>query len=81
MCPWQWIQSNMFSWIIYEFKKYILWNDLSLQLEKEDDLNATDDGEAIEESHGAANETQLGLPLVILVSLDIVNASSVKTNC
>ena len=49
--------------------------------EKEDDLNATDDGEAIEESHGAANETQLGLPLVILVSLDIVNASSVKTNC
>ena len=24
MCPWQWIQSNMFSGIIYEFKKYIL---------------------------------------------------------
>ena len=40
--------------------------------EKEDNLDATDDGEPSEEPHGASNETQLGLHLDLLVSLDVV---------
>ena len=48
--------------------------------EKEDDLYATDDGEAGEESHGASNETQLGLRLDLLVSLDVVKGGRVKVD-
>ena len=47
---------------------------------KEDDLNPTDDGEASEESHGASNETQLGLRLDLLVSLDVVKGGRVKVD-
>ena len=46
--------------------------------QKEYDLNATDDGKASEESHGASNETQLGLRLDLLVSLDVVKGGRVK---
>ena len=48
--------------------------------EKEDNLNPTDDGEASEESHGASNETQLGLRLDLLVSLDVVKGGRVKVD-
>ena len=48
--------------------------------EKEDDLYATDDGEPSEESHGASNETQLGLRLDLLVSLDVVKGGRVKVD-
>ena len=48
--------------------------------EKEDDLHPADDGEASEESHGASNETQLGLRLDLLVSLDVVKGGRVKKN-
>ena len=47
---------------------------------KEDNLNPTDDGEASEESHGASNETQLGLRLDLLVSLDVVKGGCVKVD-
>jgi len=46
--------------------------------EKENDLHPTDDGETSEESHGASNETQLGLRLDLLVSLDVVKGGRVK---
>ena len=46
--------------------------------EKDDNLHPTDDGEACEESHGATNETQLGLCLDLLVSLDVVKGGCVK---
>ena len=46
--------------------------------EKEDDLDATDDGESSEEPHGASDETQLGLHLDLLVSLDVVEGRCVK---
>ena len=48
--------------------------------EKEDDLDATDDGEPSEEPHGASNKTQLGLRLDLLVSLDVVEGCRVKTD-
>ena len=48
--------------------------------EKEDDLDATDDGEPSEEPHGASNETQLGLHLDLLVSLDVVEGCRVKVD-
>ena len=48
--------------------------------EKEDDLDATDDGEPGEEPHGASNETQLGLHLDLLVSLDVVKGRRVKVD-
>ena len=48
--------------------------------EKEDDLDATDYGETSEETHGASNETQLGLRLDLLVSLDVVKGGRVKVN-
>ena len=48
--------------------------------EKEDDLDATDDGETSEETHGASNETQLSLCLDLLVSLHIVKGSRVKVD-
>ena len=46
--------------------------------EKEDDLDPTDDGEASEESHGAADQTQLRVRLDPLVPLDLVKRGSVK---
>ena len=46
--------------------------------EKEDDLHPTDDRESSEESHRASNETQLGLSLDLLVSLDVVKGGCVK---
>ena len=48
--------------------------------DKEDDLDATDDGESSEEPHGASNETQLGLHLDLLVSLDVVEGRRVKVD-
>ena len=48
--------------------------------EKEDDLDAADDGEPGEEPHGASNETQLGLRLDLLVSLDVVEGRRVKVD-
>ena len=47
---------------------------------KEDDLNSTDDGEASEESHGASNETDLGLRLDLLISLDVVEGGRVEVD-
>ena len=48
--------------------------------EKEDYLDATDDGETSEKTHGASNETQLGLRLDLLVSLDVVKGRRVKVD-
>ena len=48
--------------------------------DKEDYLNATDDREPSEESHGASDETQLGLGLDLLVSLDVVKGRRVKVD-
>ena len=45
-----------------------------------DDLDAADDGEPSEETHGASNETQLGLILDLLVSLNVVKGCRVKVN-
>ena len=42
--------------------------------EKEDDLNPADDGKASEESHGASNETQLGLLLDLFVPFNVVES-------
>ena len=48
--------------------------------DEEDDLDATDDGEPSEETHGASNETQLSLRLDLLVSLDVVKGRRVKVD-
>ena len=48
--------------------------------EKENYLNPTDDGKSSKESHGASNETQLGLRLDLLVSLDVVEGGRVKVD-
>ena len=48
--------------------------------EKEDNLDAADDRESSEEPHGAPDETQLGLCLDLLVSLDVVKCSRVKVD-
>ena len=48
--------------------------------EKEDDLNATDDGESSEEPHGASNQTQLRLHLDLLVPLNVVKGGRVKVD-
>ena len=48
--------------------------------EKEDDLDSTDDGKSSEKSHGASNETQLGLNLDLFVSLDLVKGGRVKVD-
>ena len=48
--------------------------------EKEDDLHPANDGKASEKSHGASNETQLGLRLDLLVSLDVVKGGRVKVD-
>ena len=51
------------------------------QLEqKEDDLDTADDGEPSEEPHGASDETQLGLRLDLLVSLDVIEGRRVKVD-
>ena len=47
---------------------------------KEDDLDATDDGEPSEETHGASNETQLGVIFDLPVSLDVVKGRCVKVD-
>ena len=47
---------------------------------KEDDLDPADDGEPSEEPHGASDETQLGLHLDLLVSLDVVEGGRVKVD-
>ena len=46
--------------------------------EKEDYLDATDDGEPSEETHGATDEAQLGLRLDLLVPLYVVEGGRVK---
>ena len=46
--------------------------------EKEDDLDATDDGKPTKESHGASYETQLTLELDLRVSLNLVEGRCVK---
>ena len=62
-------------------KDFCLHGQESYQPEKkEDNLNPTDDGEASEESHGDSNETQLGLRLDLLVSLDVVKGGRVKVD-
>ena len=48
--------------------------------QKEDNLNATNDGEPREESHCASNEAQLSLHLDLLVSLDVVKGCRVKVD-
>ena len=48
--------------------------------DKEDDLDAADDGEPSEETHGASNESQLGLRLDLPVSLNVVKGRSVKVD-
>ena len=52
----------------------------TLAEEKEDDLDAADDGEPSEETHGASNETQLSLRLDLSVSLDIVKGGRAKVD-
>ena len=47
---------------------------------KEDNLNPANDGEPREESHRASNETQLGLGLDLLVSLNVVKGCRVKVD-
>ena len=48
--------------------------------EKEDDLDSTDDGKSSEKSHGASNETQLGLILDLFVSLNVIKGRCVKVD-
>ena len=48
--------------------------------DKEDDLDATNDGEPSKEPHGASNETQLSLRLDLLVPLDLVEGGCVKVD-
>ena len=48
--------------------------------QKENNLDATDDWEPSQKSHGASNETQLGLSLDLPVSLDVVEGRSVKVD-
>ena len=60
---------------ICAFKSY-----KKLPQEKENYLNPTDDGESSKESHGASNETQLGLRLDLLVSLNLVKGGCFKAD-
>ena len=48
--------------------------------EKENKLDAADDGESSEEPHGASDEAQLGLRLDLLVSLDVGEGRRVKVD-
>ena len=61
--------------ILIKIFSLLSWPD-----KKEDDLDAADDGEPSEEPHGASNETQLGLRLDLLVSLDVVKGRRVKVD-
>ena len=47
---------------------------------EEDDLNSTHDGKPSEESHGAANQTELGLKLDLFVPLDLVEGGRDKVD-
>ena len=44
------------------------------------DLDPTEDGEAGEEPHGAANEAKLGLQGHLHISLDLIVGGSVEVN-
>ena len=46
--------------------------------QEEDDLDTTDDGESCEKSHGASNQTYLGIKLDLLVFLYLVKGCRVK---
>ena len=48
--------------------------------EKEDDLNATDDWEPSEESHGSPNKTEGGGELDLLVPYDLVEGGRVEVD-
>ena len=48
--------------------------------EKEDDLDAADDGKPTEEPHCASDEAQLGLHLDLLVPLHLVEGGRVKVD-
>ena len=48
--------------------------------QEEDDLDAADDREPRKEPHRASDETQLGLHLDLLVSLDVVEGRRVKVD-
>ena len=48
--------------------------------EKEDDLDAADDGEPSKEPHGASDEAQLALCLDLLVSLNVVEGGGLKVD-
>ena len=73
---------------IYQFAELIFnqfWNIIKFKHiyqpeQKEDNLNAADDGEASEESYDASNETQLGLDLDLLVSFNVVKGRRVKVD-
>ena len=52
---------------------------VSYKFEKEeDDLNSAYNRKPSEESHGASNQTKLGLKLYLLVSFDLVEGGRVK---
>ena len=46
--------------------------------QEEDDLNSTDDWESSKKSHGASNQTYLGVELDLLVFLYLVKGCRVK---
>ena len=75
--PKNWFKLFFFSLYFLDF-----WNmgnhPKIISEEEKDDLNAADDGESSEESHGASDETQLGLSLDLLVPLDLVVGGRVK---
>ena len=48
--------------------------------DEEDDLNATDDGKSAEKSHGASNQTQLGVVFNLPVSFNVVKGRRVKVD-
>ena len=48
--------------------------------EEVDNLHATEDGEAGEESHGAADQTQLGVDCHLHVSLYLIECRRVKVD-
>ena len=45
-----------------------------------DDLNGAENGEAGEESHGAANQTQLGADCYFHISLNVIVSPCVKVD-
>ena len=48
--------------------------------EKEDDLDAADDREPRKETHGASNETELGVELDLFLFLNVVEGRRVKVD-